>query len=392
MLLALTGGFALSQAFRTVAAILAPPLQQEFGLSPQQLGLFAGAFHVAFGGLQLFMGMGIDVWGPRRTVLVVFPLTVLGALLAATAHGFGQLLLAQVVIGVGCAPAFLVCTVFISRRFPGERFAAVSGATLGLGSAGLLLTGTPLAWVIEHGSWRAGFLALAAGAAVAWLAIALLVRETPPLGADGSRPRVLAALRGYGALFALPHTWGILALATFTYAGFLALRGLWLGPLLVDRHGFSLVQSGNVVLLVSVVGMLGPPLFGRLDPGELHRRRWILGFTLLTAAMYGLMALLHSTIVDVLLSSVMGLVSGYIVLQYADVRAAYPAPMIGRAMAVFTMAMFLGVGLVQWFTGVVATWAPALGLEVYAVVLATIGGLLAAAALAFRLLPAPPRT
>jgi hypothetical protein len=39
-----------------------------------------------------------------------------------------------------------------------------------------------------------------------------------------------------------------------------------------------------------------------------------------------------------------GLVSGYIVLQYADVRSAYPAAMTGRAMAVFTMAMFLGVG------------------------------------------------
>jgi len=31
MLLALTGGFALSQAYRTVAAIMAPQLQAEFG-------------------------------------------------------------------------------------------------------------------------------------------------------------------------------------------------------------------------------------------------------------------------------------------------------------------------------------------------------------------------
>ena len=48
MLLALTAAFAMSQAFRTVAAILAAPLQAEFGLSPQQLGSFAGAFHFAF--------------------------------------------------------------------------------------------------------------------------------------------------------------------------------------------------------------------------------------------------------------------------------------------------------------------------------------------------------
>ena len=39
MLLALTCGFILSQAWRTVAAIMAVPLQAEFGLSAQQLGL-----------------------------------------------------------------------------------------------------------------------------------------------------------------------------------------------------------------------------------------------------------------------------------------------------------------------------------------------------------------
>jgi predicted MFS family arabinose efflux permease len=390
MLLALVGGFALSQAFRTVAAILAPPLQREFGFTPQELGVFAGAFHLAFGALQLVMGMGIDVWGPRRTVLVAFPLAVVGALLAATAHGHSQLLVAQVVIGIGCAPAFLACTVFIARRFPAGRFAAVSGMAMGIGSAGLLLTGTPLAWVVANASWRAGYLVLAAGSALAWLVILLVVREAPAPGAAGQRPDLLKALRGYGELFSLRHTWGIVVLASFTYASFLSLRGLWLGPLLVDRHGFTLVQAGNVALAISVLGMLGPPLFGRMDPGDRTRRRWIVAYTVLVAVLYGVIAASRSAWLDVAVSIAMSLVSGYIVLQYSDVRSAYPAAMTGRAMALFTMAMFLGVGLVQWFTGLVASLAPGWGIETYTAVMASIGGLLALAALAFILLPAPP--
>ena len=63
MLLALIAGFSLSQAFRTVTAIIATGLQGEFGLSPQALGLFAGAFAFAFGGMQMFMGIGIDLYG-----------------------------------------------------------------------------------------------------------------------------------------------------------------------------------------------------------------------------------------------------------------------------------------------------------------------------------------
>jgi predicted MFS family arabinose efflux permease len=388
MLLVLISGFALSQAFRTVAAIVAPPLQQGFGLSPQQLGLFAGVFHLAFGALQLFMGMGIDLYGPRRTVLAVFPLTIVGALVTATAQGFGGLLFGQALTGIGCAPAFLACTVFIARSFAPARFASVNGAALGIGSVGLLLTGTPLAWVIATWSWRAGFVALAALAALAWLAILLLVREEPA-AADPQRVNMVQALRGYGELFRLPHTLGIVALALFTYASFLSLRGLWLGPLLVERHGYSLVQSGNVALAVSVLGMFGPPLFGRLDPGDRHRRAWIIGYTLACAAIFAVMAFDPGAVGDVAASLLVGVVSGYMVLQYADVRAAYPAHMTGRAMAVFTMAMFMGVALMQWLTGLVASAAAALGVETYAAVLGAIAGFLLLGALAFRLLPAP---
>src|SRR4051812_41301853 len=176
MLLVLISGFALSQAFRTAAAIMAPALTRDFALTKQQLGLFAAAFHFSFAGLQLFMGMGIDVYGPRKTIITVFPLAIAGSLVAAAAPNYATLILGQILIGIGCAPAFLVCTVFISRRFPAGRFAAVNGAALGIGSVGLLLTGTPLAWVIDQFSWRWGFVALAVLAAFAWVAIFISVR------------------------------------------------------------------------------------------------------------------------------------------------------------------------------------------------------------------------
>jgi sugar phosphate permease len=149
MLLVLICAFAMSQAFRTAAAVMAAPLQTDFALTPRQLGLFAGAFHFAFGGLQLFMGTGIDVHGTRRTVLAVFPLAVIGPLVTASADGFAGLVVGQVMTGMGCAPAFLACTVFISRRFPSDQYASVNGAALGIGSVGLLLTGTPLALMIQ---------------------------------------------------------------------------------------------------------------------------------------------------------------------------------------------------------------------------------------------------
>jgi len=391
MLTALTSGFALSQAYRTVAALMATSLQAEFGLTAQALGVFAGAFHFAFGAMQLFMGIGIDLYGVRRTVLSAFPVAIAGAALSALAPSYAALLCGQVLIGVGCAPAFLVCTVFIARQFAAARFAAVSGASMAMGTLGMLFTGTPLAWLVEHLSWRAGFAVLGGLSALAWLWIFVAVRE-PAAPDHGSAPResLREAVGRFAALFTLPHTWGIVALGSVTYAAFISLRGLWLGPLLIERHGLSLVESGHVALAVSLVSLCGPLLFGRLDPGAGTRRRWIMACTLAVAALFVAFAFAERTWVDVGGALLVGLLSGYIILQYADVRAAYPAALTGRAMAVFTMAMFLGVAAMQWLTGWIATEAAGRGIDPFLAVMGGIAALLVAGMVAFRALPAPP--
>jgi predicted MFS family arabinose efflux permease len=392
MLLALTAAFALSQAFRTVAAIMGPSLQREFGLSAQQLGLFAASFHFAFAAPQLLVGVGMDLHGLRRTVLALFPLAVAGAALSAVATGYGMLIAGQLMIGVGCAPAFLACTLFIAQHFPAPRFAMISGLTIMLGGVGMLATGSPLAWLIEARSWRAGMVVLAACSLAAWVGVWWKVpAQTPQPG--GRRETLAEALRSFVPLFRMPHTWGIVAMSAVGYASFLTLRGLWLGPVLIERHGLSLVASGHVALVVSVVSLVCPPLFGRFDPPSVRRRRHLIaGGTLLTAALFVLMALVRGVVADVALAVAIGAASGCMVLQYADVRAAYAPAVIGRALAVFTMAMFMGVALMQWATGWLASQASAWGVEPFSAALMGIAAALVVGAACYLGLPQPPRT
>ncbi len=391
MLLALTAAFAMSQAFRTTAAVLATPLRADLHLSPQQLGGFAGAFHFAFGAMQLVVGIGIDLHGVRRTVLAGFPLAVVGAALSALAPDYATLVAGQVLIGIGCAPAFLACTVFIARQFPAERFAAVSGAVMGLGGVGMLATGTPLAWLVEATSWRMGFWVLAAGSVAAWALIAWTLHEPalPPSAASAPRESVGRAALTFLSLLRLPFTAGIVALAFVCYASFMALRGLWLGPMMIERHGLSLVQSGNVALAVSAISLLSPALFGRFDPGDGKRRPWLVGWTLAVAALFVALALVRGAAFDIGASLAVGLASGYMVLQYAEVRVAYPAALVGRALALFTMAMFLGVAAMQAATGWVASAAHERGIEIYAAVLLTVAGSLVLGVAAYAALPRP---
>jgi MFS family permease len=391
MLLSLLSAFALSQAFRTITSVMATGLQQDFGLTAQSLGAFAGLFGLSFGVTQLLMGIGMDLYGLRRTVLVAFPLAIAGSALSAAAPNYGWLMVGQLLIGIGCSPAFLACTMFISRHFPIEGFAFLSGVGMGVGGLGLLFTGTPLAWLVQHNGWRSGFALLAVMAAASWLLIWWRVHEPVHAGAQAARRESWGvAVRRMAALFTLPHTLGIMILAMACYASFLSLRGLWLGPLLINRYDFSLVESGNVALIVSLISLFSPAFFGRLDPGAARRRRWINNYSLLMGSLFLVMAFLHHAWANVALIFAMGLLSGYSVLQYADVRSSYPPELTGRALSLFTMAMFLGVALVQWFTGWVAAWAEAWGVEPYLAVMASIAAILVGASTAFRFLPASP--
>lgn len=388
MLLALSGAFVLSQAYRSLGAIMGPPLTAELGLDPRQLGNWSAAYHFAFGVMQVAMGVSLDVWGVRRTILLAFPMAVAGAALSSQAGGYGTLMLGQLLIGTGCAPAFLVCTVFTSRHFASERFTAVSGTVLSIGYMGMLITATPLAWLIERSSWRWGFGALAIASALSWLVIAAVVREPAVAAtAGGARPSPLAALRGLLGLFRLPHTLGMVAFALVAYATFITLRGLWLGPLLVERHGYSLVASGNVALAMTLASVGSPALFGRIVPEGPGRQRWMLAMALGVAALVATIGLVRVAWLDVALIVGYGLVSGYVVMQYAYVHASYPPELRGRALSLLTMAIFLGVALMQSASGLAASLAPRLGLEPFTAALLGMAALLATGALAFWKLP-----
>ena len=385
-LLTLVSAFALSQAFRTVSAMMATGLQQDFGLSTQWLGFFAATFAFSFGLSQFVVGVALDYYGLRRTWLCTFPLAIVGAVASALAPNYAVLVLGQALIGIGCAPAFVVCTLFIARRFPVHRFAAVSGLAMGLGGLGLVFTGTPLAWLIDATSWRMGFAVLALLACVSWLLVRWQMHEG--LAPTQNRPTSLVqALSGFGTLFLLPQTWGILALAMVNYASFLTLRGLWLGPLLMSRHDMPLVQTGHIALVVSLLSLGTPALFGHFDPGPARRRQWIVGAALAMVAVFVLMALLPLVWVDIGGMVALAVISGAGILQYANVRASYSAEMSGRAMSVFTMAMFLGVAVVQSLSGLAASGFQARGHDPYAGVLMSVALLLVLGTLAFRFLP-----
>ena len=208
----------------------------------------------------------------------------------------------------------------------------------------------------------------------------------PTLASDSQpKPGFMQALKGFGSLLLLPHTWGIVLLGMVSYASFLTVRGLWLSPMLMDRYEFSLIATGNVALTASLISLFAPSLFGKLDPGPQKRRQRIARFALLMACIFIVLALVHQASVSVALLLLMSSLSGYGTLLYADVRSSYPGGHGARAVH-FHHGHVPRAALMQSLSGVVAGAAERHGLDIYLAVMLMIACMLGLGALAYWLI------
>jgi hypothetical protein len=85
----------------------------------------------------------------------------------------------------------------------------------------------------------------------------------------------------------------------------------------------------------------------------------------------------------------LGVLTGFTVLQFADVKSAYDTTVVGRAFGVLNTAAFLGVALLQAATGWVASAASTLNLDQFTTVFCFIAVACLLATAAFLTLPWP---
>ena len=67
------------------------------------------------------------------------------------------MIIGQVIVGIGCAPALLGGFMIASAWFPADRFAAITSVMISLGSIGIMATATPLAFLMDAVGWRGAF-------------------------------------------------------------------------------------------------------------------------------------------------------------------------------------------------------------------------------------------
>jgi len=351
----------------TLVIGLLPALSADLGVPVSSAGLLVAgyALTVTIGG-PLVTAATLRV--PRKAALLgLVAVFAAGNVLAATAHGFGVLLVARVITALTHSTFFAIALVLAaSMVHPSRRGWAIAFVSTGLNLATVL--GAPLGTLVgEAYGWRASFWSLAVVALVAMTAVAALVpdgwaEEAPRLGAE------LRALRTRPVLV-------LLAVTLVTETGFFVFY-TYLSPILG-----RIFPPGGVVVLLVVFGV--GALCGNLVGGRLaDRRPWSsvrVLIAVLAAALVLFAAIASSRVGAVAGVFALGVVAFALVpvLQTRVVVAAAGAPTL--AVAVYTSIFNLGISAGAWLGGRALSAGTGLGALPLPAAAVVLGGLVVSA-------------
>ncbi|WP_246514548.1 MFS transporter [Neoroseomonas soli] len=356
--LALALGHVFSNAVRTLPAMAADVLQRDLGVTADGLAALTGAFPAAFALAMLPVGVALDRYGVKPTALALLAIAAVGAVLGAAAGGPWSMLLGQVVLGIGCSGMLMCPVTYAAKNLPPQKFGLWGGVIQAFGNTGMLLSASPLALLVEHAGWRAGYIACALLAIGAAVAVSLVVREAQ---APMQARRTLAEdLREILALSVSRELRAPIVIAFASFAAVLGVRGLWGGPWLMEVKGLARVPAGNVLLFCTFALIVGPALGGMLERRFQPVRRALLAAGHLGAAAAILLmvaggALGWGVAADALLLTAFGLLISLQVICFALVRAAVPPERAGRALSAMNMSFFGGAAVLQAASGAAAS-------------------------------------
>ena len=342
--------YAVSQFLRNSIGVIANDLARELHLTATQTGLLSSAFFFAFAAVQIPIGILIDRYGPKRTMLATAVLTVAGTVFFAIAPSAPMLIAARVLMGLGCSTFFMAPLVIYARRFPPERFAGLTSLQMGLANTGTLAATAPLAASAAVFGWRASFFAVAILTVVIVLAIAWVV----PRDAGSNRPNETwaAAFRGVAAALKVPSFWPVFFMHLTTYGCFASVIGLWGGPWLSDVHGADLGMRGNILLLGATAQICGMLLWGAMDRfwGS-YKKPVLIGSTATVLLLVVLVLVPLDRASATVWFPLFGLCVAYTPILTSHGKSLFPAALTGRGITLMNIGTMGGAFLSQSVTG-----------------------------------------
>jgi len=295
--------YGLSYVDRQILSNLIEPIRKEYGFTDFQMGMLSGT---AFAIFYATLGIPIARFADRhsRVNIIAISLVVWSAATALTgkAHGFLQLFLARIGVGIGEAGCNPSAYSIISDYFPAKkRSTAQSIYSTGV-YLGQFLGFVVAGYVAHEYGWRAAFYVVGLPGIAVALILKFSLREPPrgfsePAGYVPSDPPltfdVLSKLGSLPAFRNLSFASGLHALVAYGLNNYYS-------AFLMRSHGMSIKETSTALAVITLTGgIVGTFLGGKLSDvfsqrngGDPRYQMWVPGIALLINIPVWLAALL----------------------------------------------------------------------------------------------------
>lgn len=164
---------------RVSPGVMQPELSSTFHITATQFGTLAGMYYWSYTPMQIPAGMIYDKFGVRFVLCFACLVAVAGLSVFIAAGSYATAGMGRLLIGLGCAFAYIGTLKLASSWLPPNRFATVAGLSTAIGMASGALSQQYLTKVLTHISYQEALRsALIAGVFLS-IAILLLVRNFP---------------------------------------------------------------------------------------------------------------------------------------------------------------------------------------------------------------------
>ena len=368
-------GHTISNLVRTMPAISTDVIAGSLSVSAGDVAAITGVYHLAFAAGQIPVGVALDRFSVRTVFLVLIATIVAGALLTASAQNPFTFLAGQAVLGLGCSGMLLCPLTYAARHQNSANFALWSAFILAIGNSGMLLSASPMAWVIDTYNWRIAFLVPVAMAvlvaAAAWLRLGS--QRSVSMKSASIRSEFIEVIRiGWS-----PKLRGVVSLAFVSFAVVIGIRGVWAGPWLMEVRGLSRLETGNFMLALTLMLIVVPMVVGLVDRRTKRTNFLLISGHLLASASLLLLALAGilglSPLYDLGLLIVFGIAVSVQPLLFALGRNSVSPAHTGKALAAVNLAFFAGAALIQALSAAVVPLGGTAGVIIFLGLLSTLG-------------------
>jgi MFS family permease len=271
--------YVLAVFHRSSLAVAGLVATERFEISAAQLSSFVMLQLLVYAVMQVPVGLLVDRFGPRRTLVSGAVLLTLAQTAFAFAESYPAAVVARLFVGMGDAMTFICVLRLVNTWFGARRIPLITQLTGVLGQMGAIIAAAPMTLALATLGWTRAYLVAAGVGVVLVVALLVVVHDAPGRRSHpGPRLRPAEVRAGLAASWQHPGTRLGFWMHFSTQFSATTLGMLWGYPYFVRGEGRSEAVAG-LLLTVMVVAVMsaGPVLGWRITVRPWHRSTLVLG-------------------------------------------------------------------------------------------------------------------